>query len=215
MTRIALVDDHVLFVQALTIALENLGFDVVALAPSQDLSAEIAGADVDLVLLDLALGGGLSGLDVLPALVGHAPVVVLTGETDRDLWGECLLAGAQAVLEKNLELDVIGAVVTAAAHKEPLPSQYADVSWVRSAWERRAALAPFESLSTRESQVLGALMSGRSAAEIAADAYVTEATVRTQIRAVLTKLDVSSQLQAVAKARACGWPAPGAVPVGA
>ena len=48
-------------------------------------------------------------------------------------------------------------------------------------------------------------MAGLPAAAIAAAGYVSEATVRTQIRAVLTKLGVTSQLQAVALARRAGW----------
>ena len=53
--------------------------------------------------------------------------------------------------------------------------------------------------------MLHALASGQSAAQIAAAAYVSEATVRTQVRAVLTKLGVTSQLQAIALARRAGW----------
>lgn len=41
--------------------------------------------------------------------------------------------------------------------------------------------------------------------EIASDAVVSVATVRSQVRGVLTKLGVSSQLQAVARARRAGW----------
>ena len=59
--------------------------------------------------------------------------------------------------------------------------------------------------------MLRCLAAGMPAATIAATAHVSEATVRTQIRAVLTKLEVTSQLQAVALARRSCWldlPAP-------
>jgi DNA-binding NarL/FixJ family response regulator len=48
-------------------------------------------------------------------------------------------------------------------------------------------------------------MDGRSAAEIAASSFVSLATVRSQIRAILQKLDVTSQLAAVAAAHHSGW----------
>jgi DNA-binding NarL/FixJ family response regulator len=48
-------------------------------------------------------------------------------------------------------------------------------------------------------------MEGKSAAEIAAEAVVSLATVRSQIRAVLQKLDVTSQIAAVALAHRSGW----------
>jgi DNA-binding CsgD family transcriptional regulator len=64
--------------------------------------------------------------------------------------------------------------------------------------ERDARL--FEALTPREQQVLGAMLAGASAAEIAAMEQVSLATVRSHIRSVLAKLGVSSQLAAVALA---------------
>ncbi len=60
-------------------------------------------------------------------------------------------------------------------------------------------------LTPREQEVLRDLMDGRSAEAIARASYVSLATVRSQIRAVLQKLAVNSQLAAVAKARQAGW----------
>jgi DNA-binding NarL/FixJ family response regulator len=66
----------------------------------------------------------------------------------------------------------------------------------------------FVQLSRREQEVLAWLLSGSSAAEIAAAEQVSMATVRSHLRAVLTKLDVSSQLAAVALThRSCREPA--------
>ncbi|WP_162448658.1 LuxR C-terminal-related transcriptional regulator [Phytoactinopolyspora mesophila] len=56
----------------------------------------------------------------------------------------------------------------------------------------------FTALTPRELDVLGALLAGRSAAEIATADVVTLATVRSHIRALMSKLRVSSQLAAVA-----------------
>ncbi|TDD18294.1 helix-turn-helix transcriptional regulator [Nonomuraea diastatica] len=65
----------------------------------------------------------------------------------------------------------------------------------------------FFGLTPREQHVLGALIAGRSAAEIAVANQVSMPTVRSHIRAVLTKLGVSSQLAAVALAhRSCREP---------
>ena len=49
------------------------------------------------------------------------------------------------------------------------------------------------------------MVDGKAASEIAADAFVSLATVRTQIRAVLLKLGVHSQLAAVACAHRANW----------
>jgi two-component system, NarL family, nitrate/nitrite response regulator NarL len=66
-------------------------------------------------------------------------------------------------------------------------------------------LAPFAALTTRERQVLAHLMHGHSAEEISRVEFVSLATVRSQIRGILQKLDVSSQLAAVTMAQQAGW----------
>ena len=73
-----------------------------------------------------------------------------------------------------------------------------------------AALAPFAALTPREEQVLAMLIDGVQAADIAERSYVSLATVRSQIRAILTKLGVGSQLSAVSLAIKAGWSPGGA-----
>ena len=55
-------------------------------------------------------------------------------------------------------------------------------------------LAPFQSLSRRESDVLRALADGRSVEVIANESYVSVATVRSQVRSILLKLGVTAWL---------------------
>ena len=75
---------------------------------------------------------------------------------------------------------------------------------------QRERLEPFERLTPREAEVLALLMQGQAAEAIARRFVVSEATVRTQIRGVLGKLGVGSQLAAVAEAHRVGWQAPAA-----
>lgn len=65
------------------------------------------------------------------------------------------------------------------------------------------------SLSPREQSVLEHMMRGLSAVEIATTQYVSVPTVRSHIRSILTKLEVRSQLAAVAVAHEAGWRADG------
>ena len=71
--------------------------------------------------------------------------------------------------------------------------------------DRAVQLARFGTLSVRESEVLEELMSGKSAADIATESYVSIATIRSQIKAILRKLGVNSQLAAVVLAYQVGW----------
>ena len=66
-------------------------------------------------------------------------------------------------------------------------------------------LQPFTVLTEREQVVLAELMEGHCAEEIANSAFVSISTIRSQIKAILQKLGVNSQLAAVALARRAGW----------
>ena len=75
----------------------------------------------------------------------------------------------------------------------------------RESRARRAKLAPFDVLTEREKYVLSELMDGHCADEIARRASVSISTVRSQIKAILQKLGVNSQLAVAALARQAGW----------
>ena len=84
--------------------------------------------------------------------------------------------------------------------------RYELMAELRSARAARGKdLAPFQTLTSREQAVLAGLAQGRRAEIIAAAAFLSEATVRSQIRSVLAKLGVNSQLEAVALAWTVGW----------
>jgi DNA-binding NarL/FixJ family response regulator len=70
-----------------------------------------------------------------------------------------------------------------------------------------------ERLTPREAQVLRELMAGHQVGEIARTWFVSETTVRTQVKAILTKLEVRSQLAAVGLAHRAGWQPPDAAEV--
>jgi DNA-binding NarL/FixJ family response regulator len=72
--------------------------------------------------------------------------------------------------------------------------------------ERDVLTTKLERLSQREREVLAMLAQGRRAQAVAEHFVVSLATVRTQIRAVLAKLEVSSQLEAVALYRKAKGP---------
>jgi two-component system, NarL family, nitrate/nitrite response regulator NarL len=66
----------------------------------------------------------------------------------------------------------------------------------------------FDRLTPREEEVLSALMRGAKARDICVQSFVSMPTVRSQIRSILTKLGVTSQLAAVALAYQSGWSGP-------
>lgn len=213
-TRLLIVEDHELLSATLALALRQLGLEVeTSHGPTPEDVVELAGnlAPV-LVLLDLELGDGLgSGLDLVrPLTAAGAKVVIMSGVTDRARLAACLEAGATGIVSKTTGFDDLVEAVRRLAEGEAILSEndrqelLADLRAKRSADKQR--LAPFEALTSREKAVLAGLVAGESAEEIAARSYVSLSTVRTQIRSILLKLRVKSQLTAVALAREAGWP---------
>jgi DNA-binding NarL/FixJ family response regulator len=130
------------------------------------------------------------------------PWIVLTGAERGPLWGAVLEAGAVAVLSNTCSLDELRRALDRVRSGEHLLTS-GDVVALRAAWravdrEQRLAVDQVRSLTPRETAVLGLMHAGESVQEIAEAFGVSEATVRSQVRAVLRKLDVNTQLAAVA-----------------
>jgi DNA-binding NarL/FixJ family response regulator len=81
-------------------------------------------------------------------------------------------------------------------------------AWHQGRSELAETMTRLSLLTARESQVLGRLMRGCTVHDIAAHSVVSEATVRTQVKSILAKLEVSSQLAAVGMAHHVGWQPP-------
>ncbi len=216
--RIVIVDDHPLLALALCAGLEDLGAEVSQLDPGLGagrLIDAIAADPPDCTVLDLGLplaGGGVGLIE--PIISRGARVVVLTGETNRWLLARSSAAGAGAVLSKVEPLStIVDTILRVAAGHDVRPAQRAELAAElrRLDTERSRRHAPFDELSPRERQVLAGLMDGQKPSDLAERNYVSVATVRSQVKSLLNKLGVSSQLEAVAMAHRNHWepPSPG------
>jgi DNA-binding NarL/FixJ family response regulator len=210
--RILIVEDHRLVATGLQLALRARGWQVeVTNGPSVEAVLDLAAAfQPDCVLLDLQLGELGCGLDLIPPLGEIATsVVMLTAETDRFVLARGVEAGAAGWVSKDYRLDDLIASVEDVLMGQNLlgcasrQAMLEELRLHRSAEERVSS--PLEKLSRREQIVLGALIDGMSCEEIASSQFVSVATVRSQIRSILQKLGVRSQLAAVAMANRAGW----------
>ena len=215
---VIIVDNHGLVGSSLASVLGLAGISSLVV-PSESLSLggvlEIAqqlrsSASPPLALVDLNLTADLDGVDLIAPLASMgAKVIVMTGITDRLRLAECAAAGALGIFNKGRPLhelmEMIGVVAQggsalAIADKELLLRELG--AYQRHSEEVHNRLA---SLTPKEALVLAKLQSGMLAEEIARESFVSLPTVRSQIHWILTKLNVHSQADAVALAKAAKW----------
>ncbi len=162
------------------------------------------------VLLDLDLGRDLTGEDLLPDLLRKGvQVLVLTGCEEPVRLSRLIRGGVAAVLSKTEPLERVFAAVEAVLTGSPaMPAEAANVLHLGarvSEAERVRREQPFRALTQREGTVLLGLMRGRTVAELAQESVLSVETIRSQVKAILAKLGVRTQLAAVARARSDGW----------
>jgi two-component system nitrate/nitrite response regulator NarL len=217
--RVLIVEDHQLFAEAIDLALTVEGYDVRRIEVPADptspgaLVAAIIKQRPRVVLLDLDLGRFGDGLRLIePIARSGANVIVVTGSIDRARWGDAIRLGARKVLSKSQPLrDILATVRRIVAGLPVMDREEREellTEWNRRRFEAQGVRDRLELLTVRESEVLGHLMKGRAVREIAGLSVVSEATVRTQVKSILAKLEVSSQLAAVGMAHEIGWRAP-------
>lgn len=210
-SKVLLVDDHAVLVQALALVLQSEGLDVdVASDFSADRILSVAAqTHPDVVVLDLYLAPRVTSLPLIaPLAKAGARVLVLTSSEQPELMAACLEAGAAAVLPKSEPLRAsVDAVLAALAGEDVRARQNADLMAVgrRAYADRSRLLAPFRRLTLREQEVLAAIMAGKSAEEIAQHDGSSIRTIRSHLQAIRTKLGVRSQIAAIALAREAGW----------
>jgi DNA-binding NarL/FixJ family response regulator len=211
--RAVLVDDHQLLAESLALALrfEGVGCSVPELTDSESLLREVLDDPPDLVLLDLDLGGAIGDGSALvaPFVGAGCRVLVVSASRDREQVCRAIELGAVGVVHKDVTFSELLECTLAAARGEEVMEPGVRQRMLEEARSMRTVrehgLGPFRRLSAREAEVLRALAAGQSVGAIARAWFVSEATVRTQVRAILTKLGVSSQLEAVAQAHRSGW----------
>ena len=214
--RVLIIDDHLLFAESLELALSLEGYDVRRLElPAEGgsmatLRSLALRANPRTVLLDLDLGRFGDGVNLIgPLAKAGINVVVLTASEELGRWGGCMRLGARRVLPKSGALQQALATVRRLHQGLPVTSRD-ELETLLAAWARERQAHDdlrrrLDLLTPRERQVLGALIEGRTVRAISQESVVSEATVRTQVKSILNKLEVSSQLAAVGMANQVGW----------
>jgi DNA-binding NarL/FixJ family response regulator len=169
----------------------------------------------DVVLLDIRMPGvdGLEGARRVLAAVPETRVVMLT-TFDEDAYVEAALrAGVSGFLLKVAPperlIDAVRTVASGGGLLDPTVTLRVIESFANTSPLRTQPAAELAALTEREKDVLRLIAKGMSNAEIAAQLYVGEATVKTHVSGVLTKLGLRDRVQAVVAAYESGLVRPG------
>ena len=201
--RVVLVDDHALCRNGLGDLLRQRGgMEVVAALSDQTLIAGVLREHKpDLLVLDLRMpeGDGLNLLRRLRAEGIDTPTLILTmSDSEADL-SAALRAGVRGYLLKDMEPeDVVNAIARAAAGELTVaPAMTTKLAQLLQSGppgaDRGGLLA---SLTERERQILEHLALGESNKTIARALGISHDTVKLHVRHILTKLNLSSRVEA-------------------
>jgi DNA-binding NarL/FixJ family response regulator len=216
--RVVIVDDQALVRTGFTMILAASGIDVVGEAADGDAAVAVARRlRPDVVLMDIRMPG-LDGLAATRKILADHPVtpdgnplrviVLTTFDLDQYVYA-ALTSGASGFLLKDVTPDHLVAAVRLVRTGDALLAP----TITRRLVERFAAPDPgnrhLDVLTNREREVLALLARGRSNPELAADLHLSEATVKTHVTRILTKLNLRDRVQAVVLAYETGLVQPG------
>ena len=194
--RIMIVEDHSIVRQGLVALLRTVpDFVIVAEAGDGRKAIELYRQhQPDVTLMDLRLPqvNGVEAIGRIRIDYPNARIIVLTAfDGDEDIY-RALQAGARGYLLKGMTSDeLVEAIRSVYAGKSRIPAPVA---------ERLAERMGAPVLTARETEVLHLIVGGNSNKEIASALHISEATVKTHINSLLSKLGVTDRTQAATTA---------------
>ncbi|WP_270889428.1 response regulator transcription factor [Pedococcus sp. 5OH_020] len=211
-TRVILVDDHEVFLDALAVCLRDYP-DLEVVGTATTLSSGVRLVDrggFDVLVLDLGMAGE-DGLTVAREALLRDPdvaIVVATGLEGNDQLVEAVQLGVRGWVPKTVTAAALVDAVRGVVRGETrVPADLlAEVLMALSRGTGRGLehVQGIDDLTSRELEVLGCLVEGMSRTEIGDLLHVSPNTVRTHVQSILHKLKVHSALAAVAVARRAG-----------
>ena len=220
MIRVALADDQALVRAGFKVLIHSApDVEVVGEAANGEEAVRIARETLpDVVLMDIRMPV-LDGIEATrriaaeAGLAGAHVLILTTYEADEYVF-ESLRAGASGFVLKDIEpVDLLRAIRTVAsgdALLSPSVTRRLIAEFAGRPAQRRVSGKDLQSLTEREREVLALVGVGKSNDEIAADLFVSPATVKTHVSRVMSKLYARDRAQLVVAAYESGLVVPGA-----
>jgi DNA-binding NarL/FixJ family response regulator len=203
--RVLVVDDHQIVRQGIRSLLSNYSeFEVVGEAATGVAAlTKLRQSSPDVILLDIRMPGE-SGLDVLRqirAIQADAKVLMLTSFDDDEYIMGALRAGALGYVLKSVSDEMlVNAIRMAYRGERALSPKITDqvVQWALADSPQPAS--PKIDIDQDEQRILRLIVDGASNADIAAQLYLSNTTVKRKLRKIFAKMNVQTRTQAAAEA---------------
>jgi len=217
--RILIADDQPMVRAGLRMILElEPDIDIVGEAADGNEAVAVAAAtEPDVILTDVRMPD-LDGLEATRRIVGSredGPRVLILTTFDLDVYVyEALASGASGFVLKDIEPEKLVDAIRVIANGEALLSPTVTKKLIEEFVRRppdvvRPSPRELEQLTAREAEIMALVARGLSNAEIAAQAFVSEPTVKTHVARILMKLGLRDRVQVVVYAYEHGLAKPG------
>lgn len=200
--NILLVDDHMLFAQSLSVALDE--YDEIenfyVAKDTRNLNELVRTQNIDIVLMDINLGSlsDADGLETAASLLRSNPalkIIILTGYDLPMYRHEAKKIGISGFLNKNISPDdLVSSLIRVSHGNTCFPSESDEMI--------------IEELTSMEKRILQLISTGKKRRCVADELYMSERTLSNHLQHIFEKLGVSSVVEAVTKAIQLGYIAP-------
>ena len=191
-----IVDDHEMVREGLRVSLSRAPH-IRVLGEAADGESAVALAErrkPDVVIMDVRMPGmdGIETTKLLAARVPSAAVLIFTAYDDRTQLTRGLDSGARGYILKEANSEQLVRAIEKVAASEPGSVAYVDQQLIPNVLSRDEMLTP------REREILQLLADGMSNGDVAAKLFISQETVKSHVRHILTKLEADTRTHAVA-----------------
>jgi DNA-binding NarL/FixJ family response regulator len=196
--KILIIDDHALIRDGVKRAITSIGFaEVFEAASRSEAFAQLAHKNPDVIIVDLNLPDG-HGLEIVQWARKNSAtiaIVVLTLSADVRIITAAASAGASAFISKSAPISELISAIESAIRA---PLYFSAPSGTRALESENFELSP------REIQILTGMSTGAKYRDLAKEYFISEATLKSHVASIFSKLEVNSRIAALVKARTTG-----------
>ena len=201
--EILIVDDHPLMCDALALTLKiSLGLKNVRTARSLAAAVEQIRTQgpPDAVILDLNLpdARGVEGIVTLRRQLPEVPITMISADLESAMISAAMAAGARGYISKSLGREALVESLRRMWEGERITPEGYEPDQTEAADEAKAELARrFATLTPQQMKILRLICQGKANKEISYELSIAEATVKTHITAIMSKINARRRTQAV------------------